>query len=76
MATLTVRTDPAVDAAMKELTADGTTASEAVRQAIISAAKGRVAERMRADAERLATDPDDLAEIRRVREEMDELRAW
>jgi hypothetical protein len=40
------------------------------------AAARRRAERLRAQAEELANDPDDLAEMRRVQADMAALRAW
>ena len=61
---------------MRELTADGSDRSEAIRRALIEAAARRRAEHLRAQAEALANDPDDLAEMRRVQAEMAALRAW
>jgi hypothetical protein len=76
MATLTVRTDAAVDEALADLTADGTSTSEAVRTAILEAARNRYYARLKSEAEALAADPDDLAEARQVMMEMDEISAW
>jgi hypothetical protein len=76
MGTITFRTDEASDVALKELTADGVDRSEVIRRAIIEAAARRRAERLRAQAEMLANDPQDLAEIRRVQADMAALRAW
>ena len=58
------------------LTADGTSPSRAIRQALeLSAHRKRQAD-LRADAARLAANPDYQAEMSAVREELDELRAW
>jgi hypothetical protein len=58
------------------LTADGTSPTQAVRQALELAAHEKHQADLRADAERLMSNPDYRAEIRAVREELDELRAW
>lgn len=76
MATVTFRTDEPADRALAELTADGSTVSDAIRQALVDAVRLRRREEMRRTSLELANDPDDLAESRRVLEEMAELRAW
>jgi Arc/MetJ-type ribon-helix-helix transcriptional regulator len=76
MASITFRSDAASDAALRELTADGSDRSEVIRRALTDAATRRRAERLRAQAQALANDPDDLAEMRRVQAEMGALRAW
>lgn len=58
------------------LTADGTTPSHAIRHALELAAHSKRQADLRADAARLAANPEYQAEIRAVREELDELRAW
>ena len=76
MGSITFRSDEASDAALMELMADGVDRSEAIRRAITETAARRRAERLRAQAEMLANDPDDLAEMRRVQEDMAAIRAW
>lgn len=76
MGSITFRSDAASDAALRELTADGSDRSEVIRRALTDAAARRRAERLRAQAQALANDPDDLAEMRRVQAEMGALRAW
>ena len=76
MAVINFRTDAASEAALAELTAAGASVSEAVRGALIDAVRLRRREQMRRDAEAALADPLDLAESRRVRQELDELRAW
>lgn len=76
MAVLNFRTDERTDRALATLTADGSTVSEAIRQALVDAVRLRRREKMREESRALANDPTDLAESRRVLEEMDELRAW
>lgn len=58
------------------LTADGTSPTRAIRHALEIAAHNKRQEDLRADAARLAANPEYQAEIRAVREELDELRAW
>jgi hypothetical protein len=58
------------------LTADGTSPTHAIRHALEIAAHSKRQEDLRTDAARLAANPEYQAEIRAVREELDELRAW
>ena len=58
------------------LTADGTSPTHAIRHALEVAAHNKRQDDLRADAARLAANPEYQAEIRAVREELDELRAW
>ena len=58
------------------LTADGTSPTHAIRHALEIAAHSKRQQDLRADAARLAANPEYQAEIRAVREELDELRAW
>lgn len=58
------------------LTADGTSPTHAIRHALEIAAHNKRQEDLHADAARLAANPEYQAEIRAVREELDELRAW
>lgn len=74
--TITFRTDAETLRALETLTADGTPVSSAVRAALLDAALQRRRQQIRAQAEQLAADPEDRAEMARVRQEMDELRAW
>ena len=50
--------------------------SHVIREAILAAWRLRQAERLRAEAEAAAADPDDVAEARAVLIDMDSLRAW
>ncbi len=64
MGTLNVRTDDAMETALAALTADsGRTRSDAVRFALLRAYKEQLEKQAAADAERLAHDPDDRAEM-------------
>lgn len=76
MAVLNFRTDARSEKALAELMADGSTASDAIRRALVDAVRLRRREQMRAESRALATDDVDRAESRRVLAEMDELRAW
>jgi hypothetical protein len=71
------RASAAVDAEnLAILTADGTSPAHAIRHALKMAAHSKRQEDLRADAVRLAANPEYQAEIRAVREELDELGAW
>lgn len=76
MAVVNFRTDPETDAALTVLQADGTDKSEAIRRAVKAAARQRTIEQLRAAADRVRNDPDDLAEARAVQEDMAALRVW
>ncbi len=76
MPVLNFRTDERSEEALAELTADGSTTSEAIRQALVDAVRLRRREQMRAESRELVNDDEDRAESRRVLAEMDELRAW
>jgi Arc/MetJ-type ribon-helix-helix transcriptional regulator len=76
MRTLTIRTDPEVERALESLTRDGQSRSEAVRAAILAAAREKRRATMRAEAEALRNDPDDVAASRELAEEMETIRAW
>lgn len=76
MGTLTIRTDPDVERALEVLTAEGQSKSEAVRTAILESERARRRARMRAEAEALRNDPDDVAAAKQLAEEMGQLGAW
>lgn len=76
MSTITVRTDEEVEAALDALTADGSSRSEAVRAAVLDAARARTRADLEREARMLADDPDDLAEVRAVQADLEPLRAW
>lgn len=76
VAVLNFRTDKRSESALAELMADGSTASDAIRQALVDAVRLRRREQMRAESLELMNHDDDRAESRRVLAEMDELRAW
>jgi hypothetical protein len=74
--TITFRPDEDALRALSVLTQDGTPVSAAVRGALIDAARARAQEKLRAEATRLAADPDDRAEAVQVLRDMETLRAW
>jgi hypothetical protein len=76
VAVLNFRTDERSEKALAELMSDGSTTSEAIRQALVDAVRLRRREQMRAESRELMNDPVDREESRRVLAEMDELRAW
>lgn len=76
MSTITLRADHEVEQALAALTEDGRSQSAAIRDAILAAYRAQRAARLRAEAEAIAGDPDDRAEVRRVQAEMESLRAW
>ena len=76
MATITFRPDDDSERALAALTADGRSTSAAIRDALVHEAQRQEDERLRAEAVALAADPDDVAEARRVLEDLEPLRAW
>jgi Arc/MetJ-type ribon-helix-helix transcriptional regulator len=60
---LNVRTDEAMETALRELAARFGSRSDAVRYAILHAYKETLVERAREDAERLAGEPKEAAEM-------------
>lgn len=76
MATLTIRTDPDIERALALLTSKGQSRSEAARLAILDAERAYRRGRMRAEAEELRNDPDDVVASRELAAEMEAIRAW
>ena len=74
--TLTIRTDPDVERALEILTGGGQSRSEAARTAILEAERAHRRAQLRAEAELLRDDPDDVAAARELAAEMDAVRAW
>lgn len=70
---IAVRPDADTRRALTELTADGTTVSEAVRAALIEAGARHAKERLRAEVAALAADPEDRADAARVLRDMEAL---
>ena len=58
------------------MTQDGTSVSNAVRAALIEAARTAAQDRLRAEAAALAADEADRAEAAQVLRDMETLRAW
>jgi len=76
MPTITFRPDDESERALAALTADGRSASAAIRDALVHEAQRLAEERLRAEATTLAADADDVAEARRVLTDLEPLRAW
>ena len=76
MSTLTIRTDPEVERALAALTSEGKSRSEAVRSAILQAERAHRRARLRAEAEALRNDTEDVAASQALAAEMDAIRAW
>lgn len=74
--TITFRPDEDTSKALEVLTKDGTAVSAAVRSALIDAARRKAGAAIRAEAERLAEDEADRAEVVQVLRDMETLRAW
>lgn len=60
---MNVRTDEAMETALRALTGENRTRSEAVRYAVLRTYRETLIEQAQQDAERLASDPDDQAEM-------------
>ena len=65
-----------MERALDALTSDGASRSEAARSAILDAERAQRRARLRAEAEELRNDPDDVAASRALAAEMDAIRAW
>ena len=76
MPVVNFRTDERSERALAELMSDGSTASEAIRQALVNAVRLRRRDQMRSESLQLMNDEEDRAESRQVLAEMDTLRAW
>lgn len=63
MTTLNVRTDEAMETALRTLAGKHRTRSEAVRYALLRTYRETLVEQAQQDADRLAADPDDQAEM-------------
>lgn len=63
MGTLNVRTDEAMETALRALAGETRSRSEAVRYAVLHTYKEMLIEQAAADADRLRNDPDDQAEM-------------
>lgn len=74
MTVVNFRTDAEAQRALDELTADGTSVSAAIRQALLDSVVLRKRERMRRESLEVVDDPADLAESRAILAHMGELR--
>ncbi len=74
--TVTFRPDGDAARALAVLTRDGTSVSNAVRAALIDAARERAKSVLRSEAEALVADEQDRAEAAQVLRDMESLRAW
>lgn len=63
MGNLNVRTDEAMETAIRALAGDHRSRSEAVRYAVLRTYREMLVEQAQDDADRLAADPDDQAEM-------------
>ena len=70
---VSVRLDAEAQRALSQLMARGASQSQAIRKALLDAARAAWMEHARADAERIGNDPDDRALMAEIREYMDEL---
>lgn len=76
MTSITFRTDREVDRALAELMTEGSDRSQTIREAILIAHRLKEASSLRAEADDLVGDSQDVAESRAVLAEMESLRAW
>jgi Arc/MetJ-type ribon-helix-helix transcriptional regulator len=70
---ISVRLDVEAQRALELLMREGVSQSDAIRSALIVASRAARYERMAADAQRLANDPQDRALVAEIREFFDEL---
>jgi hypothetical protein len=76
MSSLTIRTDPETERALEALTRGGVSRSEAARAAILEADRAQRRANLRAEAESLRNDPEDVEASLKLAAEMDAIRAW
>jgi hypothetical protein len=76
MATVTFSSTPEVDSALVELSNGGRDRSSIIRDAVLLLARHARRERLRAEAEALASSETDRAALREVQQDMESLRAW
>lgn len=76
MGTITVRIDSQTEQALEALTQEGSSRSEAVRTAILQAECAQRRARLRAEAEELRNDADDVAASGELAAELEDVRAW
>lgn len=65
-----------MERALEALTADGQSRSQAARSAILEAERAQRRALLRAEAEELRNDLDDVTASRELAAEMDAIRAW
>ena len=70
------RPDEETERALRELTADGRSRGEVIREAVLRLYREDFIHRCAEDARRLADDPEDAVHMRRIAAEMRELNAW
>ena len=75
MRRISLRSDAKLEEALAILTADGSTRAEAVRAAVLAAARDRVRTMVEEESKALAVDAEDLAESRAVQADMAAMRA-
>lgn len=73
--TISFRADEQTMAELRQLAGEGNL-SDAIRELIHAQYAARLYAQAARDAERLRNDPADLAEIKAVNEELDEISAW
>ena len=73
---MNVRINGESERALRVLTADGTSTSVAVRQALIDAVRFRRREQMRREALESMNDPEEQLTLKRAMTEWEDLRAW
>jgi Arc/MetJ-type ribon-helix-helix transcriptional regulator len=71
---VSLRLDPESEKALAALTEDGKSQSDAIREALLVAARKKRSDALRAEAERLAADPVNRAEMKALMEFMETLR--
>ena len=70
------RPDEETERALRELTADGRSRGEVIREAVLRLYREDFIHRCAEDARRLTDDPEDAVHMRRIAAEMRELNAW
>jgi hypothetical protein len=73
---LSLRSDPEVESALELLGDDYGNRTDTLKAGILALAAKKRSEQLRTESAAVMSDPEDLAESRKVMEIMDNLRAW
>jgi predicted transcriptional regulator len=74
--TFTVRVDDRTEQELAALVERGGSRNAVISEAVHALYRQRILDQVRRETAALAADPDELSEIRKVQEDLEDLRAW